>query len=146
MVSKCQSACSVRQPKPSLLLKLSCQPEFHAQPPDMSMFRMCSRVICAFPRWLRCPAFAVYRIMIRGVPVIFHTKLPFDRRAESSHSTLHKPLLLQLQHRKVDRRITPSCTAQQTEKPTPVELVVGIDLGTTNSAVAVSVRSGKLTC
>ncbi|KAL3139986.1 hypothetical protein ABBQ38_004272 [Trebouxia sp. C0009 RCD-2024] len=57
------------------------------------------------------------------------------KRCVSPRSNVSRSLLC-LQFRSVGRRITLNCAAQVPDDPQPSNLVVGIDLGTTNSAVA----------
>ena len=58
------------------------------------------------------------------------------QRAALTHCKLIR--FVQLQLPTVSRRITVNCATQTADHAQPSSLVVGVDLGTTNSAVAVS--------
>ena len=84
--------------------------------------------------------------MTGSVPLVgvSQTSVHFERRVRPSRPNLRRSFL-QLLGLQLKVRIIHNCTAQQAEPTQNPELVVGIDLGTTNSAVAVS-QETRLSC
>lgn len=89
---------------------------------------------------------AVFRTMTGSVPAVSLNQASIDlgRRAGPRSCNLRRSLL-QVRDLQLRERITQKCTAQEAELTQNSELVVGIDLGTTNSAVAVS-HETRLSC